>query len=158
RLGLEFNAQREAVLNNHVNATLALAAQVSAGHAARPDLVVWPENASDVDPVRNPDAGARIDQAAEAIGVPILVGGLLPGPGPNDVRNAGIVCLPGAGHTAIYAKRHPVPFAEYIPYRSIARMVTDKVDLVRKDFVAGDTPGVLQVGPATVGDVICFEV
>jgi len=29
---------------------------------------------------------------------------------------------------------------------------------VRSDFVAGPTPGVLTVGPATVGDVICFEV
>jgi apolipoprotein N-acyltransferase len=37
-------------------------------------------------------------------------------------------------------------------------MVTDKVDLVRNDFLAGPTPGVLTIGPATVGDVICFEV
>ncbi len=158
RLGLEFNAQREAVLNNHVNATLALAAQIAAGRTPRPDLVIWPENASDVDPIRNPDAGARIDQAANAVGVPILVGGLLEGPGPNDIRNVGIVWSPGTGPGATYAKRHPVPFAEYIPLRSVARLITDKVDLVRSDFVAGSTPGVLTAGPARLGDVICFEV
>ena len=37
---------------------------VAAGTAAQPDLVVWPENASDIDPLRNPDARRRIDEAA----------------------------------------------------------------------------------------------
>jgi apolipoprotein N-acyltransferase len=37
-------------------------------------------------------------------------------------------------------------------------MISNKVDLVGSDFVAGPAPGVLTVGPATVGDVICFEV
>ena len=158
RLGLDFNAQREAVLNNHVGATLQLAADVKAGRAQQPDVVIWPENASDVDPIVNADAGARIDQAADAIGVPILVGGLLDGPGAHQVQNVGIVWYPKVGPTEIYSKRHPVPFAEYIPIRSFARMISDEVDLVRTDFVAGSTPGVMTVGPARVGDVICFEV
>lgn len=157
RLGLEFNAQRRAVLDNHVDATLDLARRVGAGAAARPDLVVWPENASDIDPLLNADARARIDEAAHAVGVPILVGGLLEGPG-NRVRNVGIVWLPDGGPSATYVKRHPVPFAEYMPLRPLARLLTDKADLVRSDFIAGPEPGVLTVGPATVGDVICFEV
>jgi apolipoprotein N-acyltransferase len=157
RLGLEFNAQRREVLDNHVDGTLALAAEVAAGRAPRPDLVVWPENASDIDPLINADARARIDAAAAAIGVPILVGGLLRGPG-DGVRNVGIVWEPGRGPTQTYVKRHPVPFAEYIPLRPLARLVTDKVDLVRSDFIAGPTAGVLTAGPLTIGDVICFEV
>jgi apolipoprotein N-acyltransferase len=157
RLGLDFNAQRRAVLDNHVDGTLALAADVAAGRTPRPDLVVWPENASDIDPLANADARARIDAAAGAIGVPILVGGLLRGPG-DGVRNVGIVWEPGRGPTQTYVKRHPVPFAEYIPLRPLARMITDEVDLVRSDFVAGPAPGVLTVGPVVLGDVICFEV
>ncbi len=157
RLGLDFNAQRRAVLDNHVDATIELAADVAAGRTAKPDLVVWPENSSDIDPILNIDAKARIDDAARAIGVPILVGGLLQGPA-DRVRNVGIVWDPESGPGQTYVKRHPVPFAEYMPIRSFARLITDKVDLVRSDFVAGPTPGVLTVGPATVGDVICFEV
>jgi apolipoprotein N-acyltransferase len=57
----------------------------------------------------------------------------------------------------VYIKRHPVPFAEYMPLRPVARMVSDKVDLV-KNMVAGQTPGVVRTPAATVGDVICFEV
>ncbi|MGC9669990.1 apolipoprotein N-acyltransferase [Planosporangium sp. 12N6] len=157
RLGLDFNAQRERVLRNHVEGTEELARQVAAGRVARPDLVVWPENASDVDPVADPGAGDLITGAARAVGAPILVGALREGPG-DHVRNVGLVWLPTGGPVDMYVKRHPVPFAEYVPMRSLARKVTTKVDLVRADFLPGDRAGLLRVGPATVGDVICFEV
>ncbi|WP_433320892.1 apolipoprotein N-acyltransferase [Micromonospora sp. CA-269861] len=160
RLGLDFNAQRQAVLNNHVDATIELAGRVAAGQQRQPDLVVWPENSSDIDPLRNPTAGARISQAADAIGAPILVGAVLLGPGPGEVRNAGILWHPGTGADLdqLYTKRHPVPFAEYVPLRDVARMVSKQVDLIRNDFVPGSTPGVVRAGPAVLGDVICFEV
>ncbi|MEV4123092.1 apolipoprotein N-acyltransferase [Micromonospora sp. NPDC049645] len=160
RLGLDFNAQRQAVLNNHVDATIELAGRVAAGQQRRPDLVVWPENSSDIDPLRNPTAGARISQAADTIGAPILVGAVLLGPGAGQVRNAGILWRPGTGADMdqLYTKRHPVPFAEYVPLRDVARMVSKQVDLIRSDFVPGSTPGVVRAGPAVLGDVICFEV
>ncbi|RZT78651.1 apolipoprotein N-acyltransferase [Micromonospora violae] len=160
RLGLDFNAQRQAVLNNHVDATIELAGRVAAGQQQRPDLVVWPENSSDIDPLRNPAAGARISQAADTIGAPILVGAVLLGPGPGQVRNAGILWHPGTGADMeqLYTKRHPVPFAEYVPLRDVARMVSKQVDLIRNDFVPGSTPGVVRAGPTVLGDVICFEV
>jgi apolipoprotein N-acyltransferase len=159
RLGLDFNAQRRAVLDNHVNATLDLARRVDAGQTPAPDLVIWPENSSDIDPITNRDAGILISRAAQAIGVPILVGALREGPGPMDVRNVGLVWDPQDGPAEGYVKRHPVPFAEYMPMRSFIReYITEKVDLVRRDFVAGEVPGVLTLGPATIGNVICFEV
>ncbi len=156
RLGLDFNAQRRAVLDNHVAATLELARRVTNGEVPRPDLVVWPENSSDIDPLRNPDAFARIDQAADAIAAPILVGALLKGPG-RSVRNAGLVWLPDRGPVDRYVKQHPVPFAEYLPMRPLVRSITVKADLVGT-FVAGDRPGVLRTGTIVLGDVICFEV
>jgi apolipoprotein N-acyltransferase len=147
------------VLDNHVDATLDLAAKVRAGAVHRPELVIWPENASDIDPLidEDADARARISQAADAIGVPILVGTLLVGPG-DHARNVALVWQPGTGPGATYVKRHPVPFAEYMPWRGLARLVSDRVDLVRSDFLPGDRPGVLPVGPARVGVAICFEV
>jgi apolipoprotein N-acyltransferase len=157
RLGLDFNAQRRAVLDNHVQATLDLARQVAAG-APRPDLVVWPENSSDIDPLVNDDARASISAAAAAIGAPILVGAVLEGP-PGHVRNASLVWPPGRAEPAdIYVKRHPVPFAEYIPLRRLARAVSPAVDRVPTDFLPGDRVGVLRVGPVDVGVGICFEV
>jgi apolipoprotein N-acyltransferase len=159
RLGLDFNAQRRAVLDNHVNATRALAAEVAAGRQPRPDLVVWPENSSDIDPLLNPDAGRLIGGAADAIGAPILVGTVLRTDDPEDIKNAGLLWNPltGPDQSQTYVKQHPVPFAEYMPMRSVARLVTDKVDLV-KNMLAGDHPGVIRTGALTLGDVICFEV
>jgi apolipoprotein N-acyltransferase len=157
RAGLDFNAQRRAVLDNHVRATVDLAAEVAAGRQPAPQLVIWPENSSDIDPLVNPDARAEIDRAAQAIGVPILIGAVLEGPG-IFLTNAGIVWDPATGAGQQYAKRHPVPFGEYMPARSFFRFFSDQVDLLRRDFTAGQDPGVLDVGGVTVGDVICFEV
>ncbi|WP_127554596.1 apolipoprotein N-acyltransferase [Actinoplanes sp. OR16] len=159
RLGLDFNAQRRAVLDNHVNATRQLAADVAAGKQKQPDLVVWPENSSDIDPLRNADAADAISAAADSIKAPILVGSIQRTDDPEDIYNVGILWWPGTGPDLDqqYAKRHPVPFAEYMPLRPIARLVTDKVDLVR-NMLPGDHPGVIDTGKVTLGDVICFEV
>ncbi len=77
RLGLEFNAQRLAVLGNDVRETRRLADDVRAGRAPQPDFVVWPEDASEIDPIDNPEAAQEISVAVEAIGAPILVGTVL---------------------------------------------------------------------------------
>ncbi|MCU1691375.1 MAG: Apolipoprotein N-acyltransferase, partial [Frankiales bacterium] len=138
-------------------ATEQLAADVSAGRTPRPDLVVWPENASDLDPFTDPGAAALIDRAVRAVGVPVLVGAVLDGPG-AEVSNAGIVWDPVTGPGERYVKQHPVPFGEYIPYRSLVRKISKKVDLVPRDFTHGTRTGLLDVGPVRLGDVICFEV
>jgi len=162
RPGLNFNAERRAVLDKHARATLQAADAVKAGTRPKPDLVVWPENASDIDPLRNPDAAVVINGAADAINTPLVLGAVLEEPRPM-VSNASLLYLPGRGLTARYVKRHPVPFAEYIPYRSFFRHFSDKVDLVSSDFTAGHAVGVFRVpaqNGATIaaGPIICFEV
>jgi apolipoprotein N-acyltransferase len=156
--GLEFDARRRQVLDNHVTQTLALAQRVKSGAVAQPDLVLWPENSSDIDPYRNPDAANQINKAVDAIGVPILVGAIVDGPGDNHDSNEGILWFPKTGPGAVYTKRHPVPWGEYIPLRGIARIVSSKVSLVPRDMIAGKGNGLLTGGPFEFGDVICFEV
>jgi len=159
--GLDFNSERERVLKNHVEATASLAEQIRTGEVAKPDLVLWPENSSDIDPFRDPSAAALIQHATNDVGVPILVGAVVDGPG-RYLSNVGVVWRPGtgagSGPGARYVKRHPAPFGEYIPLRSIARKVSKKVDLVPRDFIAGKTVRTLPMGKASVADVICFEV
>jgi len=53
---------------------------------------------------------------------------------------------------------HPVPFAEYIPMRKLARVFSSAGDRVSKNIAKDSGPGILQLGPARIGDVICFEV
>ena len=162
RPGLDFNAERRAVLDNHARETLTAAGEVKVGEQPQPDLVVWPENASDIDPLRNPDAAVVINDAVDAIHAPLILGAVLQGPRPY-VSNASLMYLPGRGLTAQYIKQHPVPFAEYIPYRSFFRHFSDKVDLVSADFKAGTGAGVFRMpahqgGAIAAGAIICFEV
>jgi apolipoprotein N-acyltransferase len=155
--GLDFNARRRAVLDNHVAGTRELAEAVAAGERDQPDVVIWPENSSDIDPYLNEDAARQISRAASAIDAPILVGAVVDGPG-RFISNTGIVWDPEDGPGDTYVKRHPVPLAEYVPARAFFRFFSDKVDLVRRDFVHGTEVGLLEFGGARVGDVICFEV
>ena len=160
RPGLNFNAERRAVLDKHARATLQAADAVKAGTRPKPDLVVWPENASDIDPFRNPDAAAQIDNARRAVGVPLLIGAVLDEP-PGHGSNVSLFYLPGVAEPQRYVKLHPVPFAEYIPSRRFFRIFTPMADLAG-NFIAGDEIGVFTV-PTAGGDyaalpTICFEV
>lgn len=157
RAGLDFNAQRRAVLDNHAQRTSQLAADIATGRAAQPDLVVWPENSSDIDPLRNPDAAEVIDDAARGVGAPILVGAVL-APDDRTVENAILRWEPGIGPTGKYVKRRIQPFGEYIPLRPVARLVSKDVDRVRRDMVRGDQVGVLDVAGTRVAVATCYEV
>ncbi len=156
--GLDFNDRRRAVTDNHAQRTHELAAAVRAGSQPKPDLVIWPENASDLDPYTNADAAQVISAAVDDIGVPVLVGAVVAADRPNRNYNMGIVWNPVTGPAQTYIKRHPVPFAEYMPYRSFFRIFSDKVDLLRSEFLPGDRPGNFTIAGAAIGDLICFEI
>jgi apolipoprotein N-acyltransferase len=142
------------VTSNHAAATDKLAAKVAAGQAAQPDLVIWPENSTDIDPMQYPPVYDEIASAAAAIGRPILVGAVLQ----NPQLNAGVLWLPNKGPTTIYAKRRLVPFGEYIPFRSLISKITSLTQLQPTDFVPGHQTVVFNVGQIKLGDVICYEV
>lgn len=157
--GIDFLGRPLAVLTNHVRTTMDLAVAVEQGTEPQPDAVIWPENAADLDPVVNDQAGQLVSAAAASIGVPILVGTVQEVPGqPDRLANVGLVWDPQLGPTDAYIKQHPVPFGEFLPFRSVLSRVITRFDRVPRDFIAGTEPGVLDLGPATVADVICFEI
>jgi apolipoprotein N-acyltransferase len=70
----------------------------------------------------------------------------------------GIVWSPRTGPGETYAKRHLVPFGEYIPLRDALRPYITRLEQVGTDKVPGTEPGVLEMNGVTLGDVICFEI
>ena len=151
------------VTSNHTTATKQLAADVGPGSL---DMVIWPENSADLDPRDYPASATIVDEAAQAVQAPVLVGAV---PVVDDIRyNDVLIWNPGdvSGKTAhpYYRKHRPVPFAEYIPSRSLVRRLTTQVDRVGIDMLPGTGPSTLTVPAVTQGrDVtfamgICFEV
>lgn len=134
-----------------------LTAAVRLGDEPQPDAVIWPENSADIDPVERPEARELVESAAVAIDAPILVGTVRSVP-PDRAANVGLVWDPVAGPTDAYVKQHPVPFGEFLPLRPLLSRIITRFDRVPRDFIAGQEPGVLTVGPAVIADVICFEI
>lgn len=150
------------VTANQRDVTQQVSADVAAGRVAEPDFVVWPENSTAIDPFRNPDVNSTIQEASDAIGVPILVGALVDGVNPDTVLNQGIVWEPGIGATDRYSKWHPVPFGEYIPWRGQGLMKRfenfGRLQEIRRDMPAGSRTAPLRIGDVDVVDSICFDV
>lgn len=159
RLGFDAFRQRREVLRNHVRASLALADQVRAGLRPQPAVVLWPENSSDLDPFADRQAADLITVAATAVRAPILVGAVLKGEHPYTVLNAGLLWTDTGYAGQSYIKRHPVPFGEYLPARSLLTWLVPRAGaLVPNDFLPGGRPGLFEAAGGRLGDVICFEV
>lgn len=158
--GLHAFDQRREVLDNHLAGTTALLDQVAPGEL---DLVLWPENGTDIDPQVDARAAADIDAAAQAVGAPLLVG-TIEYPEEGGRYNTSLLWEPGEGPVARYSKQRPAPFAEYIPLRDLVRPFSSAVDLVQNDMLPGTEPGVVPLDSerlgrtVQIGDVICFEV
>src|SRR5665648_692505 len=127
------------------------------------DVVLWPENSTDIDPRADAGAADAITAAAQEVGAPILVGAdHFPETGGR--LNTSLLWDPQLGPIDSYAKRHPAPFAEYIPMRDIARAFSDAVDRVQTDMVPGTEVGVIHLPvdrlerTVALGVGICFEV
>ncbi len=133
-----------------------LAAEVKAGKVEQPDLVLWPENSSDIDPFTNPDAREEIEDAVKAIGVPLSVGGVVESKD-GKLYNEQILWDPKKGPTDTYDKRQIQPFGEYIPLRGFIGMLSSDIEKVRQDFSRGSEPGVFTMAGTKVGIATCYE-
>lgn len=160
RVGNELSAQRAAVLNNHLRTTEQLLAEIESGLTPEPDLIVWPESGTDIDPLVPGIAVDAISELASRSAAPILIGATTwyssgsEGEGPT---NSGIMWTDN-GPSQIYSKHHLVPFGEYVPLRDVLAKWITRFDQIPNDFVPGEGPGVFDVSGAQIGDVICFEV
>ena len=160
--GRDLAGHHRAVTSNHVEATAVLADSLTSKQRESLVLVVWPENATAVDPVRDPVARAAIEEAVAAIGVPVLVGGIFDGPTAETAYNRGLLWRPDRGPklggSGVYTKTHPVPFGEHIPWRSVIGGWSSRFDRIPRDMLPGQGGGPLSVYGLLVADAICFDV
>lgn len=139
------------------------------------DVVVWPEGASDADPLRYPWARELWDEVVARSGAP-LVGGAITSRQLDKVDangdpvfayfntvmlwESGAAADGGGGPTDYYDKRHLVPFGEYVPDRAFWRQFAPElIDLIQRQYTSGTTDAVFTLpGGAVVGNAICFDI
>jgi apolipoprotein N-acyltransferase len=142
-LGLDFNSRAKAVFNNHFEKT-----QEEIAKDPNVDFILWPENSVDVDPFLNADVNASLNSIQQ----PLIIGAIL-NKG-SSLYNTSI--LWGGELPDTYIKQHLTPFGEYIPLRSLARIISPLVDEV-EDFSPGDGGKTFSIGEIKVAPVICYE-
>jgi apolipoprotein N-acyltransferase len=145
-LGLDFNNRALSVLKRHISATKSV---------TNVDLIIWPENASDVDPMRNSIAKSAITKLINEKQIPLLLGAVENSKiGPV---NSSLYYNSGGVVTSRYVKQDLAPFGEYIPLRNVAESISAFARNVR-DFQPGNSWIKHSVIGVPFQSIICFEI
>jgi apolipoprotein N-acyltransferase len=142
--------------------TLEKATMVAA--ANEPDFILWPEATTPWAVRGDPRVREWIETLAARAKTPLILGSLaIENRGRPDEAwyNAVFVVAPDLGlQTAYYAKRHLVPFGEYIPLRPVLGWLS-KVVPIGDDLSRGDSTAPLLVplrrDSLVIGPLICYE-
>jgi apolipoprotein N-acyltransferase len=165
--GLFANPVRGSILQNHLDASNMAKDSPLAGEI---DLMVWPENASDLSPFIDANANSRLTEFVDKdIQIPLVFGTITTRG--DEIFNSSIFWQPNIGPTDYYDKKRPVPFAEYIPDRDFwYQLAPDLVGLITRGYSFGERDGIFELpstehlrangveGEAKLGALICFEI
>jgi apolipoprotein N-acyltransferase len=146
-VGLTFNDRAEAVFRLH----LAETRKADVGGA---DVIIWPENAIDVDPFANARVQASVESLTSTLKVPLIAGAITRQSG--QLENVSLMYDESGEVVSYYSKQYLTPFGEYMPLRSIARIISPYVDDV-VDFTVGERVDNHVVDGLNLAPVICYE-
>ncbi len=126
------------------------------------DLIVWPETSIPVNIDVNEDVRLFLLELATSCDVPILAGVLTDvEPGSIEEHNSIVVALPnGTFHKVMYHKRNPVPFGEFVPFRTLVMTLIPplaEINTLAADIPAGEESVVFDLACGRVGSLICFD-
>ena len=146
-VGLTFNDRAEAVFKLH----LAETRKADVGGA---DVIIWPENAIDVDPFANTTVRESIESLTSTLNIPLIAGAITRQSG--QLENVSLMYDESGEVVSYYSKQYLTPFGEYMPLRSIARIISPYVDGV-VDFNVGERVDNHVVDGFNLAPVICYE-
>ena len=152
--GLFANAEKGTFLRNHIEATALLDSHPMKDEI---DFIVWPENASDLNPQANQIAMAQVQSVVSTYKAPLILGAITQS---QDVYfNSSLYYDEQGNQIDQYDKKRPVPFAEYVPDRQFwNQLAPDLIGLVSRDYAFGTRDGIFELGANQLGVLICFEI
>ena len=146
-VGLTFNDRAEAVFNLHLTETRKMTVDAA-------DVIIWPENAIDVDPFANTRVRASIESLTSTLKTPLITGAITRQSG--QLENVSLMYNESGEVVSYYSKQYLTPFGEYMPLRPLARIISPYVDDV-VDFRVGDRVENHVVNTLKLAPVICYE-
>jgi apolipoprotein N-acyltransferase len=146
KLGLSFNAKPTEVYQNHLKQSKLNIRPNSV------DLIIWPENAVDIDIFKNNKVMAELIELSRNLEAPILVGGISRRSG--SLENVSILFNPDI--ESVYTKRYLTPFGEYIPLRNLVSKFSNLAAGV-SDFSAGSERVIFKAKNSSFETLICYE-
>ena len=146
-VGLTFNDRAEAVFNLHLTETRKVAVDAA-------DVIIWPENAIDVDPFANTRVRTSIESLTSTLKTPLITGAITRQSG--QLENVSLMYNESGEVVSYYSKQYLTPFGEYMPLRPLARLISPYVDDVI-DFKVGERVDNHVVNGFDLAPVICYE-
>ena len=146
-VGLTFNDRAEAVFNLHLTETRKVAVDAA-------DVIIWPENAIDVDPFANTRVRTSIESLTSTLKTPLITGAITRQSG--QLENVSLMYDESGEVVSYYSKQYLTPFGEYMPLRPLARIISPYVDDVI-DFNVGVKVDNHVVNGLILAPVICYE-
>ncbi|HEX6946043.1 MAG TPA: apolipoprotein N-acyltransferase [Acidimicrobiia bacterium] len=134
---------------------LALTSSLEAGEV---DLIVWPESSmgANADPVSHPEVLEAIGTETRRLDAWFLGGSDRPIDDTTWV-NVNVLISPEGKVEGEYRKQLPIPFGEFVPFRSIATRLIAELYRVPRDMVPGDGAVVFDLDGVRLGSVISWE-
>ena len=129
------------------------------------DLIVWPENSSDLDPLESSQTASVLERVTRELDAPLIMGTRTTDG--DDLYNSLLLWEQGQGSVDQYDKLNPVPFAEYIPDREFwFPLAPELLSLVPRDYSIGTRDNVFSIGEEVngtttaieAGVAICFDI
>ena len=127
------------------------------------DFIVFPESSMDADPRTDAFIHDHLAMIARLHHAWVLANATVDAPArghePAGARalNLDVMFNPDGSIQGTYAKRHLVPFGEYVPFRRFLQSWITELNKVPRDFERGSSPGLFTVDGTQVATVICFE-
>ncbi|MGC4074829.1 MAG: apolipoprotein N-acyltransferase [Nibricoccus sp.] len=131
----------------------------------RPDLIIWPEAVTPYAVKGNDAVRGWTESLVVKTGSPLLMGSVAienAGQADEHWTNAAFVIDPVVGlQSSSYAKRHLVPFGEFVPFRPLLGWLKKFTDIGDGDFQAGSSASPLLItaksGVFVASPLICYE-
>ena len=148
----KWNSTADNIINRYIDLT-----EQAASDGA--ELVIWPETALPFSYMKDGRYCNLLAATARDNGITLMVGTI----DASLELDRNVIFLygkDGQRSETVYAKRHLVPFGEYVPIRSVIEVCLPflmEISIFDEDWMAGNDSAIFDTELGNVGSLICFD-